>query len=88
MFENYLDTIKQRSQNPITNAGSERAELVGKFLDRLNQDRKGNYRKLRASYVASLLSYIKSNDDLRILYKKCDEARSFGAMFWYHVKAK
>lgn len=88
MFENQLDKIKERAKNPTTGADSERAEIVGRFLNRLNEDRQGKFRKLRASSVASLLGYIKTNDELRLLYDQCNNARKFGSMFWYYVKGK
>lgn len=88
MFDDYLYKIKERAKNPTTGANSLRGEMIGNFLTRLNADRKGKYKELSASYVASLLSYIKTNQDLKILYDKCCNARSFGAMFWYYVKGK
>jgi hypothetical protein len=70
-----------------TAASSERAELVGKFTDRLNLDRDGvKYKKLTHARVGFLLSHIKSDFDLYAFLRACDEARSFSAYFWWALK--
>jgi hypothetical protein len=67
---------------------SERGELITTFTERLNQERMGTvYKPLSLSYIANLLSVYKTGD-LYVLLKKCGEAKSFTATFWYYVKPK
>lgn len=67
---------------------SERGELITTFTERLNQERMGTvYKPLTLSYIANLLSVYKTGD-LYVLLKKCGEAKSFTATFWYYVKPK
>lgn len=67
---------------------TERGQLITTFTERLNQDREGTiYKPLSLSYIANLLSVYKTGD-LYVLLKKCGEAKSFSATFWYYVKPK
>jgi hypothetical protein len=80
------DILKQ-PRKPVKGATSERAELVGKFTDRLNRDRDGvKYKKLTHARVGFLLSHIKSNFDLYAFFRQAEEARSFSAYFWWALK--
>lgn len=65
---------------------TERGDLVTEFTERLNSNR-GAYKPLTVSYIAFLLSHINVSD-LYLLLKKCNEAKSFSALFWYYVKPK
>lgn len=67
-------------------ARSERAEFVGKFTDRLNQDR-GGYKKLTYARIGKVLAHIPTQD-LYAFWKKCDEAKIFGKVFWGALKVK
>lgn len=66
---------------------SERAELVKSFLDRLNLER-GKFKPLTAKVVAVKLGKFKDNRSLYAFYKKCENAKSFGAIFWWSMKQK
>ncbi len=65
---------------------TERGDLITEFTEKLNQDRVGR-KPLAVSAVAYLLSPY-SVSDLYLLLRKCNEAKSFGALFWYHTKPK
>jgi len=72
----------------VKQASSLRAELVGKITDRLNKERGTKYEKLSYERVASLVSYIKGDSELYAFLRKLEGARSFTALFWWHVKPK
>jgi len=61
---------------------SERAELIRVFLDRLRNKEGKPY---TPAFLGMKLSPIKTAD-LYSLQKKCEQARNFGAMFWYLLK--
>jgi len=67
---------------------SERGDLLTTFTERLNHEREGTiYKPLSLSYIANLLSVYKTGD-LYVLLKRCDNAKSFTATFWYFTKPK
>lgn len=67
---------------------SERGELITTFTERLNQERIGTiYKPLTLSYIANLLSVYKTGD-LYVLLKRCNNAKSFTATFWYFAKPR
>jgi len=76
-------------RKPVTAASSERAELIGKFTDRLNLDRDGvKFKKLSYAAVAVKLAHIKSNFDLYAFMRACEQANSFSKYFWWALKPK
>ena len=79
LFENY-----EVKKTDIT-ANSEWAEWVGKFTDRLNEDR-GKYKPLTPRRVAMLLAPHKG--DIHYLWSLCDNSKCFGKKFWYYAKAQ
>jgi hypothetical protein len=72
---------------PTKSRRTERGDLITEFAERLNAERSAPYKPLSISYVAYLLSHIKVSE-LYLLLKKCNEAKSFTALFWYYVKPK
>ena len=65
---------------------SERADLVGQFTDKLNNERKGTkYKQLRPSFVAIKLSHIPTQD-LYYFLKVCSQSGSFGRAFFGLLK--
>lgn len=66
--------------------GSERSEVIGLFLTKLNSER-GKYPPLKASRVAVMLSTIKSVKDLRAFYGECLNASNFSKYYWWRFKA-
>ncbi len=70
---------------------SERAEIVKKFVDKLNADRVRDGRKpLPASFYAIKMaqSGLKSNFDLYWFYGYCNDARNFSSTWWWALNPK
>lgn len=70
---------------------SERAELVKKFVDRLNAERvSSKYKALPPSFYAVKMADagLKTNQDLYWFYRYCDDAKSFSKCWWWSLKAK
>jgi hypothetical protein len=68
---------------------SERAEIVKKFVDRLNQERTfAGFNPLKPSVYAIKMADagLKTNQDLYWFYRYCDDAKSFGKCFWWSLK--
>lgn len=63
---------------------SERAESIRPFVGRVS-NRKG---KLTAKQLGVVLSKVKSCSDLYVLFRECESARNFSAMFWWKLKQK
>lgn len=62
--------------------------MLDKFLVRLNHTRvSAGFAKLSHSRVAGLLKGMDTRDML-ILYKECEQAESFGGLFWFKVKGR
>lgn len=79
LFSNYrIVSVKSRR--------SERGDLITEFTERINSER-GDRKPFTISAMSYFLS-IYNVDDLYVLLKKCNEARSFTACFWYHVRVK
>ncbi|HEC32773.1 MAG TPA: hypothetical protein ENI63_00755 [Candidatus Kaiserbacteria bacterium] len=79
--------IKKQKNKNINN---ERADLVFRFTQSINKERVGTkYKKLTARGVAIKLGHIPTSD-LYFFLKQCDNAKSFGKMFFgclkYHKK--
>lgn len=67
-------------------ARSERAEIIGKFTDTLNLERKGTkYPPLTYQRIAVKLSHL-SLQDLYYLWSTCVDAKNFSQFFWYTLK--
>lgn len=70
---------------------SERAEIVKKFVDKLNALRESaGYKKLPPSFYAIKMaeSGLKSNTDLYWFYRYCEDAKDFGKCWWWSLKVK
>lgn len=71
--------------------GSERSEVIGLFLTKLNSER-GKYPPLKASRVGMMLAPIKSVKDLRAFYSEClyhdSPICGFSKWFFYCFKKK
>lgn len=81
-FQQRLELIKQVKPQMKSQKISERAEVIGMFLEKLNADR-GKYPPLKAARVAMLLSGIKSVKDLRAFYGECLDRPNFSKFFWW-----
>ena len=76
------------ARTPTSKATSERAEFIGMFLDKINEERVGTkYKPLEVSVVAMKVSHVPTGD-LYAFYKQCLDADSFGAMFFYSLKVQ
>lgn len=77
-----------KKENVSGEPRSERDEMLDKFLARLNHSRvAAGFTKLTPSRVAGLLKGMDTCDML-VLYKECDQAQSFGGLFWFKVKGR
>lgn len=74
---------------------SERGELIGKFLEKLNASRVGKidkktgkeFKPLTAARVGMLLAPVKTKD-LYSFFADCEYASNFSAYFWSRFKKK
>lgn len=71
------------------NHGSQRGELLDKFLEELNPTReKSGYKKLTYSRISLLLAHIPT-EDLHAFYQQCEKATiPFSAYFHWSLKVK
>jgi hypothetical protein len=81
--------LQRRIEQPTTKATSERAELIEKFVTRLNNSRvAGGYKPLGAGFYASKMSHIKDVSELYAFYNKLDSSDNFSALWWYYCNPK
>lgn len=78
-----LNSIKERKESKAP--GSERSEVIGLFLTKLNSER-GKYPPLKASRVGMMLAPIKSVKDLRAFYGECLNASNFSKYYWWRFR--
>lgn len=84
LLAGYVETKQaQASKAPR----SERAEILERFITRLNSER-GNYKPLSAGFIAARMAQagLKSNTDLYWFYKYCDDAKHFSKCWWWALK--
>lgn len=81
-------SLKELSQNRlfeiVKKPTSERAELLRIFIDRVKNKKGQSY---SPGFMGMKLSHV-TTSDLYFLQKKCEEAKNFGAMFWYLIGPK
>ena len=77
--------IRRYKNTPEKSPLSERAEVIGMFLEKLNAER-GDYKPLTAAKVGMMLAPIKSVKDLRAFYGECLAAKSFSKYYWWRFK--
>ena len=83
-----FDHIRLRIEKPTTKATSERAELLERFVTRLNSSRvAGGYKPLGAGFYASKMALIPT-DELHAFYKELDSSKNFSALWWWKCKTK
>lgn len=63
---------------------SEREEMLSKFLARLNQDRDGREPVTMGQLVKKLKG--RKAPQLYELFRECEGAKKFGALFWHKIK--
>jgi hypothetical protein len=77
-----------RFQVVSNHKGSERGELLDKFLARLNPPRvAGNFKPLSHGRLSAILSHIPT-DELYPFFRQCEGANSFSRFFWWSLKPK
>ena len=77
-----------RFQVAKSNIKSERAELLEKFVTRLNNGRvSGGFKPLGAGFYATKMSLVPT-DELHMFYKELDQSKNFCALWWWKTKKK
>lgn len=76
-----MDRFKKKPEKVL----SERGELIGMFLEKLNADRKPPYKPLKAARVGMMLSHL-TTPNLRAFYRECEYATHFGKHFFWCFK--
>lgn len=80
--------IQTRIEKPTTKANSERAELIERFVTRLNNSRiAGGYKPLGAKFYATKMALIPT-DELHMFYKELDNSKNFSALWWWKCNPK
>jgi len=80
--------IQARIQKPTTKANSERAELLERFVTRLNGSRVASgYKALGAGFYASKMAHIET-EDLHAFYRKLEGAKNFSSLWWHYCSPK
>lgn len=73
-------------KKPVKSSRSERAELIGQFLDRLNKDRLGTkFKPLTASRLGFMLCHM-SVKELYLFLGQCKDAKHFSKYFFWRFK--
>lgn len=84
---NFQTRLQDLKKAPPSKVKSQRGELIGLFLEKLNQGRIGTkYPPIKAGRIAVMLSPIKSTSDLRAFYGECDQAKNFSSYFFWKYK--
>lgn len=88
-LQEILDIYKETQKGSFEK--SERAEIVKKFVTRLNQERTANgFKELPASFYAIKMAEagLKTNSDIYWFYRYCEDAKNFSKTWWWSLKAK
>lgn len=86
ILENYINKLQEK---PKLNYG-EWQELVGKFTDRLDENRvKNGFKKLGPRFYSIKMAESKlTTQDLYWFYRYCEDAKDFGKTWWWSLKSK
>lgn len=75
-----------RFQVVKNNHGSQRGEMLDKFLARLNPPRIAEgFRPLTHGRLSQLLAHIPT-EDLYAFHRSCEQANSYSRFFWWSLK--
>jgi len=87
-IKDIIEQYKTRYQ-PEKFQKSERAEIVKKFVDVLNDDRiKSGRKSLSASFYAIKMAEAKlSTQDLYWFFAYCQESKNFSSCWWWSLKS-
>lgn len=90
-FRDLVENKKLLDKNATHKSLSYRSELIKKFVDRLNEDRKlGGYKPLNPGFVASKMYNAGMRTDflLNWFYGYCNDARHFSKCWWWSLNPK
>ena len=76
-----MDRFKKKPEKVLSEGG----ELIGMFLEKLNEDRKPPYKPLKAARVGMMLSHL-TTPNLRAFYRECESAGHFSKFYWWKFK--
>jgi hypothetical protein len=84
-----MERIQFKKEYKLVKGGSERADLIKQFLDRINPIRReGGFGEITPSRMGMLLSHIPT-DELYAFYKMCDTYKGpFCKCFFGALKVK
>lgn len=96
-MQNILELLQQR--DTIKRPRSSREDAINAFVTMLQRERgdtthykkDGKWKKLTPitpKFVALRLRFVKDIDDLRYLYSKCKQSRSFSQTFFWMTQTK
>ncbi len=88
ILKTYIENSEKKKDNFEK---SERADIVKKFVIKLNEARKiANYKELPASFYAIKMaeSGLKTNSDLYWFYRYCEDAKDFGKCWWWSLRGE
>ena len=88
-LKDIIDKYKEHKEVPKFN--SERAELISKFTERLNQSREeSGFKKLPAKVYSIKMaqSGLKTNFDLYWFFKYLEDSNNFSKTFWWSLNKK
>lgn len=75
-----------RYNTPTTKANNQRAELVEKFLQRLNPGREqAGFKPYTPARLGMMLAHIPT-EDLYPFYRQCEQAKHFSKFFHYKLR--
>lgn len=88
-MQSLFSVLQEYEVKTAPNIKSERAEILQKFLDKLNADR-GAYKPITAKRLSMMLSdaQLKTPADIYTFYRQCENAKHFSRFFWWSLKAK
>lgn len=73
-------------QQPTTKATSERAEILEKFLNRLNPGRvQAGYKPYTPARLGMMLAHVPTKD-LYPFYRECESAQHFSKLFHWKLR--
>ena len=86
-MENLFQNALSRYEKPGKAPNSERADIIGQFVDGINRERKNTkWSPITPRAVAIKVGHLKTNADLYYLLSICKQAKSFGACFFGSLK--
>lgn len=92
-IESYLESKRARADERELLSGkkfvNERQEVVQRFVDKINKERKaegGKFPPVTWTHINGQLRDFKYMSDLKRFYKECDGGKCFSSLFWWKLK--